>query len=318
VILRALNGVAVDPDVSIREAREGDRYLLCTDGLTDVLRAETLRETLSEGDPQECADNLVALALRGGGPDNVTCVVADVVQADRGNDVPVVAGAVVDPGQDTADDESPAARAAGLGNKGVVARLPAKAERRWPRIVVPVAIVVVLVAAAITTWQWTQRQYFVGRSHGVVVIYRGVDTAIGPLKFYQNVEDTAVKVADLIPSARTLVAEGITAHSRAGADGIVARLKSGQLLPLCPTDATTPTSSAPTPTRIGSSFPSVSPVTSAPVTSAPPSAVVTSSGIAAHEESAAATSSATATSAAVTSAASVSPAPTPVRGVDCR
>ena len=73
VILRALTGDdEVEPDLSIREARAGDRYLLCTDGLSDVVSTETMLETLELADPQESADRLVELALRGGGPDNVT------------------------------------------------------------------------------------------------------------------------------------------------------------------------------------------------------------------------------------------------------
>src|SRR4051794_31853802 len=75
VILRALRGADVEPDVSVREARAGDRYLLCTDGLSDVVSTETIFETLQLPDPQESADRLVELALRGGGPDNVTVVV---------------------------------------------------------------------------------------------------------------------------------------------------------------------------------------------------------------------------------------------------
>ena len=51
VILRALMGSEVEPDVSIREARAGDRYLLCTDGLSDVVTATTIQEALSEGEP---------------------------------------------------------------------------------------------------------------------------------------------------------------------------------------------------------------------------------------------------------------------------
>src|SRR5919202_2105772 len=99
VILRALLGSEVEPDVSIREARAGDRYLLCSDGLSDVVSTETILDTLHIGDPQEAADRLVDLALRGGGPDNVTVIVADVVNARVGDtidDVPVIAGAFVD------------------------------------------------------------------------------------------------------------------------------------------------------------------------------------------------------------------------------
>jgi PPM family protein phosphatase len=252
VILRALNGVAIEPDVSIREARLGDRYLLCTDGLTDVVRAETLLEALSDGDPQDCADRLVALALRGGGPDNVTCIVCDVVTDGQGDDVPVVAGAVVDPGADTGGDaDSPAGRAAGLSRGGAVAVRPRRKERRWPRVVAPAAIVALLLAAAAGTWLWTQTQYFVGESGASVVVFRGVNTQVGPVKFYRVVDRTGVKVSDLKPAARDQIDNGITADSRTGADAIVTRLKTDQLLPLCsslPTATPTPSPSLTTPT----------------------------------------------------------------------
>jgi PPM family protein phosphatase len=247
VILRALNGVAIEPDVSIREARLGDRYLLCTDGLTDVVRAETLLEALSEGDPQDCADRLVALALRGGGPDNVTCIVCDVVEDGHGDDVPVVAGAVVDSGDNTGSDtggdaDSPAGRAASLSRRGAVAVRPRRRERRWPRILAPVAIVALLVAASVGTWWWTQTQYFVGESGASVVVFRGVNTELGPVRFYRVADRTGVKVSDLKPAARDQVDNGITANSRADAEAIVTRLKSSQLLPLCSTLASaTPT-----------------------------------------------------------------------------
>lgn len=246
VILRALNGVAVEPDLSIREARPGDRYLLCTDGLTDVLRSETLMEALSEGTPQEAADRLVALALRGGGPDNVTVIVADLVDGD-GDDVPVVAGAVVDPGEDTADDESPAARAAGLGLRHPIRRAGRVNERRWPRVIVPLLIAAVLLAAAVGTWNWTQRQYYVGKSGDLVAVFKGVNTAFGPLKFYSVVEQSELHLIDLEPAARSQVEAGITARNRTDADGIVERLRDGNLLPLCST--VTAASSAPSATN---------------------------------------------------------------------
>src|SRR3712207_5535326 len=46
LLLRALNGQDVDPDLSMREARAGDRYLLCSDGLSGVVSEETLAEAL--------------------------------------------------------------------------------------------------------------------------------------------------------------------------------------------------------------------------------------------------------------------------------
>src|SRR4051794_32481395 len=95
LLLRALNGQEVEPDLSMREARAGDRYMLCSDGLSGVVSEETIAEALKDPDPEATADRLVELALRSGGPDNVTVIVADVIEdtGGRGRLDPVVDGA---------------------------------------------------------------------------------------------------------------------------------------------------------------------------------------------------------------------------------
>jgi PPM family protein phosphatase len=247
VILRALNGADVEPDVSIREARRGDRYLLCSDGLTDVVRADTILDEMSVGDPQDCADRLVALALRGGGPDNVTVVVADVVDAAEGDDLPVVAGAVVDPGVDSNrvdDDGSPARRAALLSRVLSPTRVVGRASRAgWRSWAIPLLIAVVLVSATIGTYIWTQRQYFVGRKGSSVAVFRGVNTSFGPIHMFRVVERSSLAFTDLNQAARDQVAGGITADDRRDADNIIERLR-GRLLPLCNTEPSQPPSSS--------------------------------------------------------------------------
>ncbi|TDC44952.1 Stp1/IreP family PP2C-type Ser/Thr phosphatase [Actinomadura sp. KC345] len=85
LLLRALDGRGeVDPDLSLREAQVGDRYLLCSDGLSGVVTAETIFQVLTDvDDPDQAVRQLIDLANRGGGPDNITCVVADVVDLER-------------------------------------------------------------------------------------------------------------------------------------------------------------------------------------------------------------------------------------------
>ena len=68
LLLRALTGHDVEPSLTVREARSGDRYLLCSDGLSGVVSAETIADALTIPDPQSCADRLIELALKGGGP----------------------------------------------------------------------------------------------------------------------------------------------------------------------------------------------------------------------------------------------------------
>ena len=84
VVLQAFDGAhPVRPDVLLVDVRVGDRLLLCSDGLTDLVEDTVIRACLELGDPAEAVDRLVAAALAAGGVDNVTCVVCDVVDAPR-------------------------------------------------------------------------------------------------------------------------------------------------------------------------------------------------------------------------------------------
>ena len=73
VLMRVLSDVVddVEPDLSMREAKLGDRYLLCSDGLSGVVSFGTLQDTLAAGkDPAATCEQLVQLALRSGAPDD--------------------------------------------------------------------------------------------------------------------------------------------------------------------------------------------------------------------------------------------------------
>jgi serine/threonine protein phosphatase PrpC len=99
LLLRALDGRSVaEPDLSVHDSQAGDRYLLCSDGLSGVVSDETLRETLATtSDPEAVTRQLIELALHGGGPDNITCIVADVVDTATSRvpvtGTPIMAGA---------------------------------------------------------------------------------------------------------------------------------------------------------------------------------------------------------------------------------
>ena len=277
VILRALMGSDVEPDVSIREARARDRYLLCTDGLSDVVTAATIEEALSEGEPQEAADRLVDLALRGGGPDNVTCIVADVVNTEYGDDLPVIGGAFVDPASASdGDGGSPAERAARMTRRATERlRLPIHhpRRRRWKPLIVTFVVLALLVGGAAAFYSWTQTQYFVGKDGNEVAVFRGVNAQFGPIKFFEVQENTDLKLADLTAAARSQVISGITASDLAKAQRIKSNLLD-QLLPPCRSDSpsappsaapTTPSTRRvpaprPTPSPIPTPSPSVTPV----------------------------------------------------------
>lgn len=96
VLVRTLQaGGRDEPDLFEYEARLGDRYLLCSDGVTAVLSDQDLLDVLSTAaEPAEVVERLIELANAGGGPDNITCVVGDVVEDTApGPAEPVVVGA---------------------------------------------------------------------------------------------------------------------------------------------------------------------------------------------------------------------------------
>jgi serine/threonine protein phosphatase PrpC len=301
LILRALNGTDVEPDLSIREARVGDRYLLCTDGLSGVVSAETMLEALHIPDPQQCADHLVELALRGGGPDNVTCIVADVIDVEYGDDAPVVDGAAGGNVGQRDPQDSPAARAAATNRQSKLSPPdPGPARRRRRRsLLFGLVVLIVLAGGLYGLYRWTQTQYFVGASGEQVAVYRGVNAALGPVKLYSVVHTSTLWLDDLQQVARRQVESGIGAANRSEADRIVSNLD-GQTLPLCDAEPT----STPSPT------PTVPPPTTAHATTKPPPRPTRTTP--------ARTTPPRTTTPPATTSASPTPTEQPIPGQDCR
>ncbi len=242
VVMRVLTGEHGDePDLSVREGRAGDRWLLCSDGLSGFVSHDTLHDTLAAGDgPATTAENLVRLALRSGAPDNVTVIVADVVDLDTPpSTAPQVVGAAAartrkgtTPAPPT--DNSPAARAASLGRE---ARPEDDQDdddthggRRWVFWLVVLVVVAGLAGSAWLAWTWSQDQYFVGSAEDgqgeqVVAVYRGLTQDIGPIRLSTVDELTDVRVEDLPSFQQGVIAEGIQADDEAEAGRIVSDLR---------------------------------------------------------------------------------------------
>jgi PPM family protein phosphatase len=226
LLLRALDGRGeVDPDISLREAQPGDRYLLCSDGLSSVVTAETIHHALtSVADPDQAVRRLIDLANRGGGPDNITCVLADVIELEprtAPQRAPILVGAAQNARRPPSGDaaitgESPAHRAAALQREPppeTVTDLPAVRPRRhWPWLVAAAGVLVLLVAGGTyVAWRTVQGQYYVAADNGQVVIYQGMnDKFLGQnLSHLKERPAPVLLVADLTPAARTAVTQTI-------------------------------------------------------------------------------------------------------------
>ncbi len=211
LLLRALNGTDVDPSLTIREVAVGDRYLICSDGLPGVVSAEAIADALANPDPDATADALIQLALVGGGPDNITVIVADVVDTGVGTG-PTEAQAEVDPDATgpigsvssvrvtqemprvplpAIPEDTPAPPVYAADDEGVdpdgganapTSPIPVSgppAHRRRRGITISALVLVGIgVIALIGSFFWVRSQYFVGASDGQVVVYRGVDGSV--------------------------------------------------------------------------------------------------------------------------------------------
>jgi protein phosphatase len=188
-------------------------------------------------DPGDCADALMALALAAGAPDNVTCIIGDVVDLDAtpsavGRDVTteIVGSAARDRHRPSVGSDSAAGRAAKLTDS--TAEVDAEQSQRtwWERArpwLLPLAALGVLLLGAWGAYAWTQTQYFVGVNGDNVAIYRGIPQSLGPLELQTLVETSDVSLEDLEPYEQERIEAAIRTSSLDDARDIVTALEDG-------------------------------------------------------------------------------------------
>jgi protein phosphatase len=252
LLLRALDGSSdVVPDLEMREARAGDRYLLCSDGLSSVVSEDTLHTTLATvGDLDDTVLHLIELAIKGGGPDNITCIVADVVDnataAQPPSRAPVRAGAASN-GTPRARmrTDSPAGRAhvltqttapqaaimvhddpEPLRHDAADSEHEPPARRRWP-VVTSLAVLLLLLVAGggYAGWQYSQSQYYVGAAGGQAAIYRGINQTVAGISLSHVYQKTGIPLAQLPATDQQTIQGTISATSLAGARRIVTTIR---------------------------------------------------------------------------------------------
>ena len=244
LILKALDGIRhEEPDLFEVELVAGDHLLLCSDGVSGVLDDRRLADILSTGTPDYAAVELVRASLEAGSSDNVTCVVADVLDASTpvvdDDPEPMLVGAAAELRR-----RAPRSRQGSLfrghrsGDTGELDPVPAempddvpfaipsdpidpeqaryapRPPRRfvWVRRLLAAAIVVGVVwVAAAAAWSWSQEQYYVGQQDGQVVIFRGINADLPGVSLSTPYETTNVELDRLSDFDAGKVREGIDA-----------------------------------------------------------------------------------------------------------
>ena len=284
VLLRVLGDAEgeVQLDESIREAVPGDRWLLCSDGLSGPVSAETIKDVLGGvADPGAAADELIDLAERAGGPDNITAVVFDVIDTDE----PAQTGAQVvgsaaqhrersASAAPEAEPRTPAAKAAalvagleeGAGTRSRQDKALAdlsdtqsrlRRARRRRAVLGTLVLLIVLAGAVVLGYRWTQTQFYVSTSGGKVAIFQGIPQELGPVSLSHLVETySEPSLAELDERMRQRLEETVSQPSLEAAREYVSTTVAGYT-----TTGDAPSSATPSPgtTATGTAAPSSSP-----------------------------------------------------------
>ena len=213
IITRALG---IDPRVDVDEypieLQPGDRILLCSDGLTTMVRPEEIANILGrEPDPRRAAQLLVDAANAAGGEDNITAVIVEAVEVAEDDALPA---AVVDDDHDATETAAPRPKRRRRG----------RALFRVALWALPI-LLVLAVAFAFVGW-YARNTYYVGINQGRVTVFQGIKG--GLLIWDPTIERrTDLDAADLTQAQRQDVQDGKKFSSRGGADAYVKRLRQG-------------------------------------------------------------------------------------------
>lgn len=218
LLLRTIDGIhESEIDVLDIDVELGDRFLLCSDGLTTVVGDPVIRDVLAAGDPTYAVGTLIDFALAGGAPDNVSVIVADATDGEPQVDA-VLIGAARD--EEVRDDLGEVPLPVD-GPPAPVVAVTAQVRRntRW---FAAGAVAMLLILSAFG--MWLRQQWYVAPAGSYVAVYHGVPQSVGPFALSRIDHVTDVELARMPLFERERITAGIVATSRADADAIVARI----------------------------------------------------------------------------------------------
>jgi protein phosphatase len=256
VLMRVLGDVEEFPDVDTfsMDAKPGDRWLLCSDGLSGVVPPEIAeRILLSKMDSKEATELLVGEALEFGAPDNVTVVVVDVLDSALQTDFEPSARFVGSAANEVVIEERRGNRTLKIlnplnlfdllrkvddaesylpGADDYLEKFLRETKRRiwWRRIrqlVTLLAMTALVVAGILWAYDYTQHRYYIGFQNDKVMIFKGVKESLGPLMLSSPYKETDLVLADLNSYQLNLVERTISAESLEDANRIVKLLEAG-------------------------------------------------------------------------------------------
>ncbi len=250
VLMRVLGDVDSSPEIDtvILDTRTGDRWLICSDGLSSYVSNDKIAAALKNfAGTKDATNRLVRESLDQGAPDNVTVVVVDIGDGPESpSNPPLTVGSAALPLTYEADSARRALRLPTLllhplksaqhedshfepESEEYLDELILEDKRRALRrritwlagIVLIVAAIVVALAFA---YRWTQMHYYVGANGETVAIFQGVQQNLGPISLHSVYQQTSIKLEELSPYTRSTVEDTISAQDLDDARAIIDRL----------------------------------------------------------------------------------------------
>lgn len=223
VLMRVLGDVDASPeiDTEVLDTKPGDRWLLCSDGLSSFVAEDKIAATLRRvTDADAATERLVQASLDQGAPDNVTVVLVDIGDDETSaHTPPLMVGSATSPLSFEPSAPKKPVRLPNLLLHPLKATLPddshfepesdeyyqaiIREDRRRVRRrrISWIAFITIAIAAIIGGliggYQYTQLQYYVGADNGQVAIYQGVQQDIGLIPMSHVYQITDVRVVDL-------------------------------------------------------------------------------------------------------------------------
>ena len=251
VLMRVLGDVDAAPeiDTTVFDVLAGDRWLLCSDGLSSYVSDDKIAQALKTlPGVKDAADRLVKESLDQGAPDNVTVVIVDIDESAESASVPVVVvGSAAAPLSFESESGRRPLRLPTLllhplkltqahedshfepESDEYLDELILEDRRRARRRRITWLIGVVVIIALIMTvlfvgYRWSQSLFYVGADGQTVAIYRGIQQDLGPISLHSIYSETSVQLNDLPSYTRKTVEDTISAANLADATAIIKRL----------------------------------------------------------------------------------------------
>jgi len=251
VLMRVLGDVDAAPeiDTTVFDVLAGDRWLLCSDGLSSYVSDDKIAQALkSLPVVKDAADRLVKESLDQGAPDNVTVVIVDIDESGESASLPViVVGSAATPltfeGESgrrplrlptlllhplkltQAHEDSHFEPESDEYLDELILEDRRRARRRRITWLVGIVVIVALIMTALLVgYRWSQSLFYVGADGQTVAIYRGIQQDLGPISLHSIYSETSVRLNDLPSYTRRTVEDTISAANLADATAIIKRL----------------------------------------------------------------------------------------------